>query len=188
MHIIYLHGFCSSSASFKAQLVKAYVTEHPQHSVFLPDLNHYPKQAIAQVENHIKTLQGEQWGLVGSSLGGFYASYLAEKYNKKAVVINPAVRPFELLESRLGEQKNFHSEQTFDLTDDHLQQLKSLHVEQLSQASNFLLITKTADEVLDYRLGIDFYRGAEQQVITGGDHSFADYADYLETTFKFLRG
>lgn len=188
VHIIFLHGFCSSASSFKAQLVKAYVENHPQHSLFLPDLSHHPEQAIEQVENHILMLGDKQWGLIGSSLGGFYATYLAEKHQKKAVLINPAVTPHVLLKPLLGENKNYHSNQTFELTQEHLHQFSVLRVEKLTQPQNLLLLTQTGDEVLDYKKGVEYYQDCPQIIIEGGDHGFGNYADYLQKTIQFLEG
>lgn len=188
MHVIYLHGFCSSAASFKAQLVKQYIERDKKHSLFLIDLPYAPQEAMALVESHIATLQGQQWGLIGSSLGGFYTTYLSEKYGKRGVLINPAVFAHQLLSHVLGKNKNYHSGQVFEFTDAHLQQLERLHLPQLKQAENLLLLTQTGDEVLDYQQGVDYYQGSEQIVIDGGDHGFADYAHYLDKTFKFLEG
>lgn len=186
MHVIYLHGFCSSALSFKAQLVKEYVEDREEHSIFLVDLPHVPAQAMYIVEAHIRTLGDEPWSLVGSSLGGYYATYLAEKYNKKAVLINPAVRSYSLLEPLLGDNTNYHSQQTFELTVEHLEQLKVLYAATLKAPKNLLLLTKTGDEVLNFQDGVDYYEGATQVVIQGGDHGFDDYADYLDVTFKHL--
>jgi len=188
VHIIYLHGFCSSTQSFKAKLVEQYVKNHPEHSIYLIDLPHFPAQAMALIEAHIAGLDGQQWGVVGSSLGGYYATYLAEKYRVKSVLINPAVDAHILLEPLLGENKNYHSQQTFELTPEHLSQLQALAVANLSKPMDALLLTQTGDEVLDYKKGVDYYVGAKQVVIEGGTHGFDDYADYLDCTFEHLKG
>jgi predicted esterase YcpF (UPF0227 family) len=188
VHVIYLHGFCSSAASFKAQLVRQYVERDEAHSLFLIDLPYSPEEAMALVESHIATLKGRNWGLIGSSLGGFYTTYLSEKYRKRGVLINPAVYAHQLLSRVLGENKNYHSGQVFEFTEMHLQQLELMYLPQLSQAENLLLLTQAGDEVLDYQQGVDYYRNSEQIVIAGGDHGFADYAHYLDKTFEFLEG
>jgi predicted esterase YcpF (UPF0227 family) len=188
VHVIYLHGFCSSAASFKAQLVKQYVQRDEKHSVFLIDLPYSPNEAMARVESHIATLKGQQWGLIGSSLGGFYTTYLSEKYGKRGVLINPAVYAHQLLSRLLGENKNYHSGQVFEFTESHLQQLEAMYLPQLSHAKNLLLLTQTGDEVLDYKQGVEYYRNSQQVIIDGGDHGFADYENYLDKTFEFLEG
>ena len=188
MHFIYLHGFCSSAESFKAQLVKRHVEHQPQHSLFLIDLPHSPAQAMAMVESHIAELDEQDWGVIGSSLGGFYTTYICAKYDKRGVLINPAVRAHQLLEAMLGENKNYHSAETFIFTREHLEQLQALYLSRLEKPENLLLLTQTADEVLDYQQGIDYYQGSEQLVIEGGSHGFDDYENYLDKTFNFLTG
>ena len=188
MHVIYLHGFCSSVQSFKAQLVKQAIEAQLEHSIFLIDLPHLPAQAISLIEAHIDTLGDAEWGVIGSSLGGYYATYLAQKYQIKAVLINPAVRAYVLLEQLLGKNKNYHSGEVFELTATHLLQLKQLYVPVISTPQDLLLLTQTGDEVLDCREGIEYYKQAKQVIIEGGNHGFDDYADYLQQTFTHLLG
>lgn len=186
MHIIYLHGFCSSAASFKAQQVKQFIEQQAEHSLYLVDLPYAPAEAMALVESYIANLDDPNWGLIGSSLGGFYASYLGDKYGKKAVLINPAVRPHLLLEAVLGENKNYHSNQTFVFTKQHLTQLKAMYNPRLQHPKDMLLLSQTADEVLDYQQGVEYYQGSEQIVITGGSHAFDGYENFLDKTVDFL--
>ncbi len=188
MHFIYLHGFGSSAASFKAQLVRKAIEVKPEHSLFLVDLPFSPKEAMSLIEAHIETLGSENWAVVGSSLGGFYTTYLCEKYTKKGVLINPAVRAHELLSARLGNNENYHTGQAFTLTEQHLQQLEGLYLPKLAHPENLLLLTQTGDEVLDYQKGVEYYQGSKQVISEGGDHAFANYKDYLITTFDFLIG
>jgi len=188
VHFIYLHGFGSSAASFKAQLVRKAIDAKPEHSLFLVDLPFSPKEAMSLIEAHIETLESDNWAVIGSSLGGFYTTYICEKYTKKGVLINPAVRAHQLLSARLGNNENYHTGQVFELTEHHLQQLKVMYLPQLAHPENLLLLTQTGDEVLDYQEGVDYYQGSEQVIIDGGNHGFDDYEDYLTTTFNFLIG
>ena len=188
MHFIYLHGFGSSAASFKAQLVRAFIEQRVEDSLFLIDLPFSPEEAMSLIEAHIASLKTDDWALIGSSLGGFYSTYLSEKYVKKGVLINPAVKAQVLLRARLGDNENYQTGDVFLLTEAHLKQLQRLYVEKLKQPANLLLLTQTGDEVLDYRQGVAYYQGSEQVVIQGGNHGFDDYADYLEATFNFLKG
>lgn len=188
MHIIYLHGFCSSTQSFKAQLVKDYIERHSKHSVYLIDLPYSPEMAMRLVESHITSLRNTEWGIIGSSLGGYYATYLSEKYQVKGVLINPAVQAFSLLTPLLGENKNYHSEEVFEFTRKHLEELKALYVPIISNQEKLLLLTQTGDEVLDYKDGVEYYSKAKQIIIEGGNHGFDDYADYLDQTFTHLIG
>lgn len=185
MHILYIHGFKSSARSFKAQLLKEYLADTP-HQLFLPDLPHYPAPAMAILDEYVRRHRDQSLGFVGSSLGGYYATWLAERYRAPAVLINPAVRPYELLRPGMGMHENYHTGEIFELTAAHLRQLHDLELDELKHPENILLLTQTGDEVLDYRLGVERYRGSQQIVIEGGDHGFSDYADYLDQTVRFL--
>lgn len=186
MHIIYLHGFCSSIASFKAQLVKNYIEQAEGYTLFLSDLPHSPAKAMSLIESHIMSLGDQPWAVIGSSLGGFYATYLSQKYDMKGVLINPAVDAHLLLKRALGKNKNYHTGEVFDFTAKHLKELEALHVQNLKQAEKLLLLTQTGDEVLDFQKGVDYYQGSKQIVLEGGDHGFSDYENYLDKTFEFL--
>ena len=188
MHVIYLHGFCSSSKSLKAEQVQHYVENHSEHSLFLVDLPHAPINAMALIESHISALNGKPWGLMGSSLGGYYATYLSEKYQTKAVLINPAVKAYSLLQPLLGENKNYHNGEVFELTEEHLLQLKMLYVQTITDPKLFLLLTQTGDEVLNYKDGVNYYEHAEQRVIEGGHHGFDGFEHFLDDSFKHLAG
>jgi predicted esterase YcpF (UPF0227 family) len=116
--------------------------------------------------------------LVGSSLGGYYATWLAEKHDLKAVLLNPAVRPYELLAPLVGPQKKFHTGEEYEFTSQHVAELQALEVERVTPA-RYLLIVAKGDEVLDYRRAVERYRGCRQVVIEGSDHGLSDFAEYL---------
>ena len=122
--------------------------------------------------------------LIGSSLGGYYAAWLCEKYALCAVLVNPAVRPYELLRGYLGPQKNLYTGAQYELTALHVEELQALEVETITP-ERYLLLTRTGDEVLDYRLGVEKYLGARQWVIPGGDHGFGDFENYLDAVLAF---
>ena len=151
-----------------------------------PDLPHRPAQAIAALEELLARDAGET-ALIGSSLGGYYATWLAERDAARAmrvVLVNPAVRPYELLAQALGPQTNLYTGERYELTAEHLDELRALEVDAVTP-ERYLLITRTGDEVLDYREGVDKYRGCEQLVIEGGDHGFGDFDRYLDRALAF---
>jgi hypothetical protein len=123
--------------------------------------------------------------LVGSSLGGFYATWLAERHGLKAVLVNPAVRPYEGLRELLGPQQNLHSGERYELTQAHLDELRDMEVAAITRPERYLLLVRTGDEVLDYRQAVERYRGCRQRVIEGGDHGFSDFGDYLDALLEF---
>ena len=124
--------------------------------------------------------------LIGSSLGGFYATYLAEKHQLKAVLINPAIDPHVGLRAYLGRQQNLHTGEPYELTEAHLREWEKLYVPRVT-AARYLLLVETGDEVLDYRRAVERYAGAEQVVVPGGDHSLQSFAQHLARILDFSR-
>ena len=185
--IIYLHGFNSSSASLKGRLLKQEMARLGLANEFVsPDLPCEPAKAIHFLRNFIEASAAKgEVKLVGSSLGGYYATYLAEEYGLKAVLVNPAVKPYTLLHDYLGPQNNIYTGEEYVLTQAHMNQLKSLEVEPITCPSRYLLMVQTGDEVLDYRLALEKFQGAYQIVISGGDHGFQHFSEYMPRIFAF---
>lgn len=181
--ILYLHGFCSSPASWKARLLADVMGARGQSNrFFCPALSPVPHEAIAQAEAII----GEHGPLtlVGSSLGGYYATCLAEKFDLRAALINPAVVAPISLEKYLGSQTNLHTNETFEFTAEHIEQLRALEWQDVTPA-RYLLMVEIGDEVLDYRLAVVRYAGCRQIVLEGGDHSFTHFPDILPQLLEY---
>jgi len=182
--LIYLHGFNSSPLSHKAQVLRQYLSARGLERCYsCPALSHEPRQAIdaveAEISRHEKPLT-----FIGSSLGGFYATYLAEKHDTRAILINPAIHPHVDLRAYLGEQQNLHSGERYELTERHLDQWAELYVADI-KSERYLLIVETGDEVLDYHAAMQRYAGARQFVIEGGDHSLQSFPRYLDLIARF---
>jgi predicted esterase YcpF (UPF0227 family) len=183
--IVYLHGFNSSPRSQKAQLLGEYLREHGRGVRFVcPALSPMPQEAISTVEASIADQAPGQVTLIGSSLGGFYATYLAEKHAMRAVLINPAIDPHVGLRAYLGAQTNLHTGEQYELAETHLRQWEKLVVAHV-HPERYLLLVETGDEVLDYRQAVKKYRGASQIVVQGGDHSLASFPEHLPTILSF---
>ncbi|MBE0623636.1 MAG: esterase [Burkholderiales bacterium] len=183
--LIYLHGFNSSPGSHKAQLLKRYMQERGLEDQYrCPALPTSGRRAVAVVEAEIMRHPQESITLVGSSLGGFYSSYLAERHELRAVLINPAVYPHEDLRAYLGVQRNLHTQRQYELTEDHLRQWQQLYLSTV-RAQRYLLLVETGDEVLDYRLAVKKYAGARQLVIEGGDHSLKSFPEHIALILDF---
>ena len=179
--IVYLHGFNSSPQSHKAQLLLRYFAERGQDAkCACPALPPLAADAITEIEK----LDLEGACFVGSSLGGFYATYLAEKHACRAVLVNPAIDPHRGLRAYLGSQKNLHTGEPYELTEAHLEDWRRLYVQHVTP-SRYLLIVETGDEVLDYRAAVERYAGAEQQVVEGGDHSLQSFPSHLPRIARF---
>lgn len=183
--LIYLHGFNSSPGSNKAQLLKRHMQEHGMaHRYCCPALPISGARAIALVEAEIVRHARNSVTLIGSSLGGFYATYLAERHELRAVLINPAVYPHEDLRAYLGMQRNLYTQQQYQLTEEHLRQWQKLYLPTV-RPQRYLLLLETGDEVLDYRQAAEKYRGARQIIIDGGDHSFRSFPEQIPLILEF---
>ena len=186
--LLYVHGFNSSPASFKANVLKDALARRGRDAEFLcPALPHRPAASMALLEAIIPHHARENLTLVGSSLGGFYGTFLAEKYGVRCVLLNPAVYPHEGLRDYLGAQKNLYSGEEYILTLQHIEEMRALFVPRLKNLDRYLLITATGDEVLDYRDGVARYAGAEQIIIQGSDHGLSDFAHYLDKILDYAR-
>jgi predicted esterase YcpF (UPF0227 family) len=183
--IIYLHGFNSSPQSSKAQYLKIHLEERGRRAEFAcPQLPHEPDRAVAAVEAEIARHSESAITLVGSSLGGFYATWLAEKHGMRAVLINPAIDPHRGLRTYLGPQQTYHGGEPYELTERHLAQWEQLFIPRVSP-ERYLLLVETGDEVLDYRAAVKKYRGARQLIVQGGDHALASFPEHIPLILGF---
>ncbi|MBF8741161.1 YqiA/YcfP family alpha/beta fold hydrolase [Pseudomonas guariconensis] len=182
--ILYIHGFNSSPLSKKARQLEAVMQALGlAERLRVPALHHHPRQAIAQLEAAIAELDAPL--LVGSSLGGYYATYLAERHGLKALLINPAVGPHRLFDGYLGSQRNLYTDETWELTLDHVQALAELEVPPPQDASRYQVWLQTADETLDYRHAERYYQACALRIQAGGDHSFQGFAKRLPSLLAF---
>ncbi len=179
MTIVYLHGFNSAPQSHKAQLLKRYLEARGLGDRFAcPKLPHRPVEAIALAEREIARRPAGTVTLLGSSLGGFYATHLAEKHGLRAVLVNPAVSPQRDLASYLGIQHNLYTDEAYELTRDHIAEWRALDTAAI-HPERYLLIVETGDEVLDYREALRKYSGARRIVVEGGDHTLKSFPEHL---------
>ena len=187
--LLYLHGFRSSPQSFKSRLVQERMRAWGVEKYFAcPTLNVSPVQAIAQAE---ATIRGARAGgetdiaIIGSSLGGFYARWLAERHGCRAVLLNPAIHPWTDLEKYLGEQPLYHGGGSVVVERSHLQELLDLRVEQITKPARYYLLAATGDEVLDYREMVEACPGAHIRIIEGSDHGITEFEDYVDDVLAF---
>ncbi|MDR3391518.1 MAG: YqiA/YcfP family alpha/beta fold hydrolase [Sulfuriferula sp.] len=182
--LIYVHGFNSGSVSSKARELQAYFARAGKpEAVLCPDLPHRPAQAIAMLSELIAA--HDTVTLVGSSLGGFYATWLAERFGIKAALVNPAVHAHLLLAGEIGEQKNYSSGEVYQFTPQHLEELAALDLAHAQHPENFLLLVETGDEVLDYRDALAYYAESRQIVVPGGNHGFLSFTQYIPAILEF---
>jgi hypothetical protein len=181
--ILYLHGFCSSPASWKSRLLAEEMARRGLAAHFVcPQLSPVPDEAIATLSRLIEQAGGAVT-LVGSSLGGHYANHLAEMHGLNAVLINPAVTDCLDLTKFVGEHANFHSGERFTFTAVHAAQLKAQVCR--PNPERYWLLLEEGDEVLDYRQAQAFYAGCRQTVLAGGDHSFTKFPEFVPQILEF---
>ncbi|HEX8987170.1 MAG TPA: YqiA/YcfP family alpha/beta fold hydrolase [Rhodocyclaceae bacterium] len=183
--LLYLHGFTSAPQSKKAQALKARMEALGIGERFAcPQLPPSPREAIALAEALIAAA-GKPVMLVGSSLGGYYATWLAERHGLRAVLVNPAVVAHLQLADYVGPHQNLYTGESFEFTPQHIEELRAIEVPRLSHPENFWLLVETGDQTLDYRQAAARYQGARQTVLAGGDHSFTRWPDVLDAVLDF---
>ena len=187
MTFVYLHGFRSSPASVKAAQFAAAIAALPaakRPALHVPTLTDRPAQALAQIERLVAAAESPVC-LVGSSLGGFYATVAAERHRLRAVLVNPALRPDEGLRAYAGVQTNLYTGESFEVTTDHFAELQEMRVDRISRPERYFLMVQSGDDVLDYRRAVAFYQGAWQFVQGGGDHAFAGFEAQIPAILRF---
>ena len=184
--ILYLHGFRSSPLSMKSRLLAAQMQALGRSEEWrCPQLPASPKLAIGLALSLVKDVPAEQLTIIGSSLGGYYATWLAEQLGCRAVLLNPAIVPLLDLEQHVGVTTAFHSDEPFEFKRDYIEELRAYAVPAITQPERYFLLAATGDEVLDYRDMVAHYAGARQTVIDGGDHGISGFAAYLAPVLQF---
>lgn len=188
INILYIHGFASSSQSLKAQQAQTFFSNYPNEVHYVcPDLHVSPAAAIAQLIACIETKPDEQWYLIGSSLGGYYATYLVEMFKYKAVIVNPAVKPYELLKDYMNgtAYQNYHTGEELKLEPSFIDELISLE-KRVTMKKNYTVMLQTGDEVLDYQQAEQKYQQCHVITEQGGDHSFINFQTHLPDIMNFF--
>lgn len=187
-HLLYLHGFRSSPQSVKARMVADYVRHRHSQVVWLcPQLPASPAQAMQQVLAAVADWPGASMAVVGSSLGGYYASYVAQHKRCKSALLNPAVFPDRTLAHYIGTQPQWHNpDEAIFFRAEYIDELRSLATRERPPAGPELGIFCTGDEVLNWRDMVQRYPQARQHIVEGGDHAISDFAQHLPVLAEFL--
>ncbi|WP_332877272.1 YqiA/YcfP family alpha/beta fold hydrolase [Massilia sp. S19_KUP03_FR1] len=186
MTILYLHGFRSSPASYKARVVtqRMAVLGHAA-DLICPQLPASPRAAMALALSLVKDIPAAELAVIGSSLGGFYATFIAEKLGCRAVLVNPSVDPLKNLANAVGITTAWHSTEPFEFRQEYIGELADLKIARITDPSRYFLIAATGDEVLDYRDMTAHYGGSRQHVIAGGDHAVSNFEVYVDDVLGF---
>ena len=153
----------------------------------VPEMHHRPARAVEEAERTCKDVDAADLTLVGSSLGGFYATVLAERIGCRAALLNPAVRPHAHFHKYLGPQKNLYSGEEFGLTREHVEELAALQPASITRPERYWLFVETGDEVLDYREAVEFYRGSLHTIERGGDHALVSFPEHVPELVEWAR-
>jgi predicted esterase YcpF (UPF0227 family) len=187
--IVYLHGFRSSPRSAKARWLALRMNTMGRGAQFIcPQLPPSPREAIEMIRVQFDLQPADT--LIGSSLGGYYATWLAERYGCRAVLLNPAIDPAKGLRDHVGLLKMYHSDDTFVFRPEYLDELRAIDVPMISFPQRYYLIAAKGDELIDWRDMVAHYPGARVRVLEGSDHSLTDFADYGYEVLEFagIRG
>jgi len=180
--VVYIHGFGSSGFSHKAKILKEYFGEE---EVFSPSLSTIPELAIDTLDQMLRHLiKTEKITLVGSSLGGYYATYFSKKFNLKAVLVNPSIYPYNSLAEHIGLNHSYHDRSDYSFIQAHIDSLKAFEVEEINP-QNFIVFLQTADEVLDYHEAEKKYHDSVLVIEEGGNHSFENFESKMGMIREF---
>ena len=184
--ILYLHGFRSSPKSMKGRVISERMAALGlADQLICPQLPASPKLAMELALSLIEGVPAEQLSIVGSSLGGYYATWLAERIGCRAVLLNPAVYPLKDLDKHVGVTTEYHSDKVFEFKREYIDELGALAVPAITRPERYFLLAATGDEVLDYRDMTAHYAGARQHVIDGGDHAITEFGQYVDEVLAF---
>lgn len=187
-HLLYLHGFRSSPQSAKARQVATWMqSRHPDVVWWCPQLPPSPREAMDMVTDGIAGWPRASMAVAGSSLGGFYATHVAESCGCKAVLLNPAVNPARDLAKYIGEQTAWHDpNEHFFFEPRFVDELHALTHGPVARPANYFAVIAKGDEVLDWREMTGRYPGARIRLLEGGDHAISDFAQHLPEVMGFL--
>jgi uncharacterized protein len=187
-HLLYLHGFRSSPQSTKARQVAAHVQErHPGVLWWCPQLPPSPRAAMDMVMRGVSGWPSDSMAVIGSSLGGFYATCVAQATGCRAVLLNPAVDPARDLSRHIGEQTAWHDPgERFYFAPEYVDELRRLESGPLARAENFFAVIAKGDEVLDWREMAARYAGAKIKLLEGSDHALSDFDAHIDEVFEFI--
>jgi uncharacterized protein len=185
--IIYIHGFLSSPLSAKAEITRKWLLQNrPDIQFHCPHLPPYPNETKKILEDLVEGLLPQSVYLMGSSLGGFWASWLTENYSLPSVIINPAVSPQDFMPKYLDiDLKNYHTHDSYRLQSHHIDEINAVDIP-ISLWNHYWLLVQTGDETLDYRDAIKKYANCKQTVEEGGDHSFQGFENHLNEIIEWL--
>ena len=184
--ILYFHGFASSSNSNKAKVLKKYISKnHKNTEIIIPDLDNNFKLAVSQINTLIDNAK-HPIVFIGSSLGGYYASYFSTKLKTKSVLINPAIPPLKDFEMYLGENENYSTGEKFIITQEDIRYIRKVSYKKYANAENTYVLLESGDEVLNYKETATYFSGSYMDIVYGGSHSYESLDEKLKSIVNFI--
>jgi hypothetical protein len=184
--ILYFHGFASSSNSNKAKVLKNYISKNYKNAeIIIPDLDNNFKLAVSQIHNLIESAR-HPIVFIGSSLGGYYASYFSSKLKTKSVLINPAIPPLKDFEMYLGENENYSTGEKFIITPEDIKYIRKMSYKKYANAENTYVLLESGDEVLNFKETAKYFSGSYLDIIYGGSHSYESLNEKLKNIVNFI--
>ena len=184
--ILYFHGFASSSNSNKAKILKKYISKNYKNAeIIIPDIDNNFKLAVNQIYKLIDSAR-HSIVFIGSSLGGYYASYFSSKFKTKSVLINPAIPPLKDFEMYLGENENYSTGEKFVITPEDIRYIRKMSYKKYANAKNTYVLLESGDEVLNYKEAAKYFSGSYLDIIYGGSHSYESLDEKLENIVNFI--
>ena len=184
--ILYFHGFASSSNSNKAKVLKNYISKNYKNAeIIIPDLDNNFKLAVSQIHKLIKSAK-HSIVFIGSSLGGYYASYFSSKLKTKSVLINPAIPPLKDFEMYLGENENYSTGEKFIITPEDIKYIRKMSYKKYANAENTYVLLESGDEVLNFKETAKYFSGSYLDIIYGGSHSYESLNEKLKNIVNFI--
>ncbi|MAD48548.1 MAG: esterase [Gammaproteobacteria bacterium] len=185
--ILYFHGFKSSSDSTKAKDLHKFISRRTRNTILItPNIHDNFHDAHDQIINLIESNQPNIF-FMGSSLGGYYASFFSQKYNKKAVLINPAIPPLKDFEMHLGKNKNYSNGNKFIITKNDIDYIRSLSYKKILKPKNLMILLESGDEILNYNDTSSYFSGSHIDILYGGDHSYSSFKEKFNKIQDFLK-
>jgi predicted esterase YcpF (UPF0227 family) len=182
--IIYIHGFGGSGAGSKAKIFKE-LFKAENRDFIAPSLSYIPELAISTLKELIESYRGDIY-LIGSSLGGYYATYLSKLPKvKRVVLLNPSTQPEKSLKRFLGLGVTFYDESRFEWNVNHIESLKRFKVNSFDR-DKFLVVLQSDDELIDYRVAKEMFKDVNMIVASGGGHSFTGVENYFDEINHFF--
>ena len=184
--ILYFHGFASSSNSNKAKILKKYISKNYKNAeIIIPDIDNNFKLAVNQIHDLIDNAK-HPIVFIGSSLGGYYASYFSSKFKTKSVLINPAIPPLKDFEIYLGENENYSTGEKFIITPEDIKYIRKMSYKKYANAENTYVLLESGDEVLNYKETTKYFSGSYLDIVYGGSHSYESLDEKLKNIVNFI--